>query len=77
MMSADGRTKKRQTLTIIAVMEKANQEVNRVPPKLNDGGFVPYKFFDQDGRPVTIKTVELPPEPGYEPPKEEYDERTD
>lgn len=39
-----------------------------MPPKLNDGGFVPYELFFPDGRPVTIESVELPPEPGWEPP---------
>lgn len=40
-----------------------------MPPKLNDGGFVPYEqLFFSDGRPVTIGTAELPPEPGWEPP---------
>lgn len=39
-----------------------------MPPKLNDGGFVPYELFFPDGRPVTIGTAELPPEPGWEPP---------
>ena len=39
-----------------------------MPPKLNDGGFVPYEqLFFSDGRPVTIGTAELPPEPGWEP----------
>jgi hypothetical protein len=39
-----------------------------MPPKLNDGGFVPYELLFADGRPVTIGTAELPPEPGWEPP---------
>lgn len=39
-----------------------------MPPKMNDGGFVPYELFFADGRPVTIGTAELPPEPGWEPP---------
>lgn len=39
-----------------------------MPPKLNDGGFVPYELFFPDGRPVTIGTAQLPPEPGWEPP---------
>lgn len=40
-----------------------------MPPKLNDGGFVPYEqLFFSDERPVTIGTAELPPEPGWEPP---------
>lgn len=29
---------------------------------------MPYELFFADGRPVTIGTVELPPEPGWEPP---------
>jgi len=37
-------------------------------PKLNDGGFVPYELLFADGRPVTIGSAELPPEPGWEPP---------
>lgn len=39
-----------------------------MPPKLNDGGFVPYELVFPDGRPVTIGTAELPPELGWEPP---------
>ena len=39
-----------------------------MPPKLNDGGFVPYELLYTDGRPVTIGPAKLPPEPGWEPP---------
>lgn len=44
-----------------------------MPPWLANGGFVPYELFDDNGRPITVKALELPPEPGYEPPKfEQY-----
>lgn len=39
-----------------------------MPPKLNDGGLVPYELFFPDGRPVTIGTAELPPKQGGETP---------
>ena len=39
-----------------------------MPPKLNDGGLVPYELLFADGRPVTIGTEELPSELGCEPP---------
>lgn len=44
-----------------------------MPPWLVNGGFVPYELFDDNGRLITVKDIELPPEPGYEPPKfEQY-----
>ena len=40
---------------------------------LDNGGLVPYEFFDDNGKPITIKTIELSPETGYQPPKfEQY-----
>lgn len=44
-----------------------------MPLELANGGFVPYELFDDNGRPIIVKDIKLPPEPGYEPPKfEQY-----
>lgn len=39
-----------------------------MPPKTADGRFMQYDLYFEDGSHATIGTVELPPEPGWEPP---------
>ena len=42
-----------------------------MPPKLENGNWIlPHggRLIFEDGSPVEIRDVELPPEPGYEPP---------